>query len=63
MYDSMGQNNFYLLRKYVSGTIHDLENLANKNICCVSPKKFNDPVDTYFYWLLTSLESKSPLKF
>lgn len=40
----------YTLRKYVSSSVHDLENLAKKQINCVSPKLFNDPIDTYFYY-------------
>lgn len=40
----------YTLRKYVSGSVYDLENLAKKQINCVAPKLFNDPIDTYFYY-------------
>lgn len=45
----MNTNN-YILRKYVSGSVYDLENLAKRQINCVAPKLFNDPVDTYFYY-------------
>lgn len=45
----MGTSN-YILRKYVSGSVYDLENLAKRQINCVAPKLFNDPVDTYFYY-------------
>ena len=43
-------NKVLTLRKYVAASVHDLENLSNKQIVCVSPKKFNDPIDTYFYF-------------
>lgn len=39
-----------ILRKYVAGTVYDLQNLALKQITCTSPKLFNDPIDTYFYY-------------
>lgn len=37
-----------LLRKYVPYTTYLLENLINKKIACVSPSRFNDPLDSYF---------------
>ncbi len=40
----------YTLRKYVSGSVYDLKNLAKRQISCVPPKLFNDPVDSYFYY-------------
>ena len=40
----------YTLRKYLSGSVHDLENLSKTQISCVAPKLFNDPIDTYFYY-------------
>lgn len=40
----------YKLRKYVSGSVYDLQNFAKRQINCVSPKLFNDPIDTYFYY-------------
>lgn len=49
----------YKLRKYVSGSVYDLENLAKKQINCVSPKLFNDPIDTYFYYSDDKCFSKS----
>ena len=39
-----------ILRRYVTGSIYDLENLSRKRICCGSPHNFNDPIDTYFYF-------------
>ena len=39
-----------ILRKYVAGTVYDLQNLALRQITCTSPKLFNDPIDTYFYY-------------
>lgn len=44
------KENSLILRKYVPGTIYDLKNLALKQITCASPKLFNDPIDTYFYY-------------
>lgn len=40
----------YVLRKYISGSIFDIENISKKQIQCVAPKLFNDPIDTYFYY-------------
>lgn len=44
------EKKIYILRKYVSGSVYDLENLSKKQINCVAPKLFNDPIDTYFYY-------------
>lgn len=49
----------YTLRKYVSGSVYDLENLAKKQINCVAPKLFNDPIDTYYYYSDSSCLSES----
>lgn len=46
----MEKDEILLLRKYVSGSVYDLENIAKRQICCVAPRMFNDPVDTYFYF-------------
>ena len=46
----MEKNKIYTLRKYLSGSVHDIENLSRIQISCVAPKLFNDPVDTYFYY-------------
>lgn len=46
----MDNKNVYILRRYVSCKVFDLENIANKTITLSSPKTFNDPVDTYFYF-------------
>lgn len=37
-----------LFRKYCSYTVYLLENLIHKEIACVSPKLFNDPLDSYY---------------
>lgn len=37
-----------LYRKYCSYTVYLLENLLHKEIACVSPELFNDPLDSYF---------------
>ena len=52
-------NKVLTLRKYVAASVHDLENLSNKQIVCVSPKKFNDPIDTYFYFSVDDCFKKS----
>lgn len=44
------EKKIYTLRKYVSGSVYDLENLSKQQINCVAPKLFNDPIDTYFYY-------------
>ena len=46
----MGNVENLLLRKYVSASVYDLENFSKRQIVCVSPKIFNDPIDTYFYF-------------
>lgn len=37
-----------LFRKYCSYTVYLLENLLHEEIACVSPKLFNDPLDSYY---------------
>lgn len=46
----MFDKNLYILRRYVSYKVFDLENLVNKTITLSAPQTFNDPVDTYFYY-------------
>lgn len=46
----MSETKIYTLRKYVLGSVYDLQNLSKQQICCVDPKLFNDPIDTYFYY-------------
>lgn len=45
MYDT------FILRRYVSGSVYDLESLAEKIVNCTNPIKFNDPVDSFFYFV------------
>ena len=46
----MTNTNCFILRKYVSASVYDLENFSKRQIICVAPKLFNDPIDTYFYF-------------
>ena len=50
MEKSKTKRKIYKLRKYLSGSVYDLENISKKQIQCVCPKLFNDPIDTYFYY-------------
>lgn len=59
MCNGQKEQKIYTLRKFVSGSIYDLENLSKQRIICVSPKLFNDPIDTYFYYSNEECFSKS----